>query len=373
MNREEYWFWITNINDIYQYDIKKILSVFSDPEEVFKATEDELVRSGTVSSKKAHDIVQSKNSLRNFYKLDKLRRDGIRFIYYGSDEYPERLAYLQDLPYALYVKGKLPDQDLPTAGIVGARACSGYGREMTLKYSQTLAVNSIQIISGMALGVDTYASKGALQVGGKTFVILGSGIDVIYPQQNIELYYQIIMNQGGVISEYPLSTQPVGWQFPHRNRLISAFSDKLLVMEAKKHSGTLTTAACALAQGKDVYALPGKVTDPLSEGCNRMIADGAGVLLSPEYLLEEYYGSVKYTMFDKKNIYDHSENKIYGGRDMVIDKKYSKIYSVLDHDPINIEEIARECGMRSEAAAAILTEMELMGLCTQMGKDCYSR
>ena len=297
------------------------------------------------------------------YRLDKLKADGIRFIYYGSEDYPETLMVLPDKPFSLYVKGKLPDPDIPSAGIVGARNCSGYGKEMTMKFSQALAARGVQIISGMAVDVDSYASKGALESGGKTFAILGSGLDVIYPQQNIELYYQIIMGGGGIISEYPLGTTPVGWHFPHRNRLISAFSDKLLVIEAKRHSGTLSTASHALEQGKDVYALPGRITDPLSEGCNQMIADGAGILLDPEEFLNSWYACMPAG-------HDTTKRK---GPVLFASVEAKAVYQTLDYAPKTVRQIAQECFMEETTVEILLTEMELTGLAMQVSKDYYTK
>lgn len=364
MTKEEYWFWLCNINGLYQPAIEKLMSVYADPEEIYKSSEEQILATGAVSPKQAHEIMISKNNYRSIYKLDKLKKDGIRFVYYGSEEYPETLAMIPDKPFSLYVKGKLPDPDFPSCGIIGARKCSGYGREMTMRFSQTLASCGIQIISGMALGIDTCASRGALEAGGRTFVILGSGIDVIYPPQNIELYYQIIMNNGGVISEYPQGTPPVGWQFPHRNRLISALSDKLLVMEARNQSGTLTTVSFALAQGKDVYALPGRITDPVSEGCNKLIADGAGVLLDPGQLAKELTGRIVHPGYAGNS----SERAAKAG----LSGPQEAVWKALDYTPKMTDQIAAECGMEISGVSRILAELELSGLCVQAGQDYYA-
>ncbi len=363
MTKEEYWFWLCNVKDLYQDSIARLIEVFQDPEEVYKASEDTILKSRAVDKVKARAIVTSKKDHRSQYRLDKLKADKIRFIYYGSEEYPESLLALPDKPFSLYVKGKLPDPDIPSAGIVGARNCSGYGKEMTMKFSQALAARGVQIVSGLAVGVDSYASKGALESGGRTFAILGSGLDVIYPQQNIELYYQIIMGGGGIISEYPLGTTPIGWHFPHRNRLISAFSDKLLVIEAKRHSGTLSTASHALDQGKDVYALPGRITDPLSEGCNQMIADGAGILLDPETFLNSWYAC----MPDAQTPAKAQQTVLFAS----VEAKC--VYQALDYAPKTVERIAQECSMDEKETEKLLTEMELTGLAMQISKDYYTK
>ncbi|MCF0230096.1 MAG: DNA-protecting protein DprA [Parasporobacterium sp.] len=363
MSHEEYWFWLCNIKHLYRDNINRLLGYFGAPEEIYRAKEEQLTASGTVDSKTAREIVTSRNAFRSAYKLDKLKNDGIRFIHYGGPDYPEAFAVLPDCPYSLYVKGNMPDPEYPSVGIVGSRQCSGYGKEMTLKYAQTLAANGVQIISGMAAGVDSFAARGAIEAGGRTFAVLGSGLDVIYPAQNIELYYQIILNGGGVISEYPMGTAPAGWQFPHRNRLISALSDKLIIIEAGKNSGTLSTASHALNQGKDVFALPGRVTDPLSEGCNKMIADGAGVLLSPEYFLDDLYGADRRTWSEVKP----------SGRSMPCENGLQSIVlKALSYEPATVDSIASAVKMHVTQVAEILTEMELSGLCIQVSKDCYA-
>ncbi|MBQ9030757.1 MAG: DNA-processing protein DprA [Parasporobacterium sp.] len=364
MTQEEYWFWLCNINDIYQDTIDRLIREFGGPEMVFRASADQLIRSGAVGPRRARLIADSKSSTRSLRKLEKLAGNGIRFIYYKGPDYPEKFALLEDRPYAFYVKGTMPDPKMPSVGIVGSRVCSGYGKEMTMKFSQCLASNGVQIISGMALGVDAIASRSAIEAGGKTFVVLGSGLDVIYPRQNIDLYYQILLNQGGIISEFPMGDPPLPWHFPHRNRLISALSDQLLVIEARRSSGSLSTASCALNQGKDVYALPGRITDPMSEGCNRLIADGAGVLLDPQMLLEECFRGRGRTDFEQKD-WDAAGPELTG------DQK--GVYEALDYQPKMLDRIAAESALSCERTAKVLTELELLGVCSEISKDYYRK
>ena len=386
MTLDEYWFWLSNITELNYGDIKRLLGFFGGAEQIFNASFNELKNSKTVTDEIASLIVKSRNNLRVMYKLEKLRSEGISFIHYESENYPEYFLNLSDYPLSFYVKGKMPEFDLPSAGIVGSRVCSGYGKEMTIKYAQTLAINGIQIISGLAMGVDSYASRGALEVGGKTFAVLGSGIDVIYPAQNIELYYQIALSGGGIISEYPPGTKPVGWQFPHRNRLISALSNVLLVIEAKKRSGTLTTVAHALSQGKEIYALPGRVTDSLSEGCNRLIADGAGVLLSPEDLLRDFFGIICETpnvlepesispelMIKKEMPHTFKAEKVIKQPEPELKGVLGLVYAHTNADAKTVQAIAEEAGLNAAEASKALVELELTGLISEVSKDYYAR
>ncbi|MCF0143440.1 MAG: DNA-protecting protein DprA [Parasporobacterium sp.] len=291
---DDYWLWLCNIENIRQPDIQKLMDVFGTPEEIFKASEPAV--SELLKPEQVEPFMLSRSGEHLWKIKSVLERDHIRFIHPDSPEYPGRLKVLKDMPFSLYVKGELPDDSLPSVAIVGARACSEYGRKYARDAAAKMAYEDVQVVSGLALGIDSVCAEEVLRAGGKTFAVLGSGVDVIYPRDNISLYYEIIMNGGGIISEYPLGTRPIGWQFPHRNRLISALGDAVLIMEARMRSGTLSTAGHALDQGKDIFALPGRVGDSLSEGCNMLIQDGAGILIDMERVLS----AVRY---NHKNLY----------------------------------------------------------------------
>ena len=204
-------------------------------------------------------------------------------VYYdkGTKEYPERMMPFSDMPEGIYVKGRLPRDDRPSAAIVGGRVCSAYGREQARRFAREMAASGVQIISGLASGIDAAAHEGALEGGGTTFAVLGCGVNICYPRENYPLMRKILGQKGGVLSEFPPGERPLAWHFPQRNRLISALADLVLVVEARKKSGSLITADFALEQGKSVYALPGRVNDSLSEGSNRLIAQGAGIAVEP--------------------------------------------------------------------------------------------
>ncbi len=368
MTKEEYWFWLCNCPNIYPQDIQRLLKIFDSPEELFKTSpeilEKELEKlngiTPIVQKRQREALVNSRKEEEIKRNLEKRRKEGVSFVCIDSPDYPEHFSVLPDKPYAIYVKGRLPDENKISVGMVGARNCSGYGKTMAGKFSKALAIHDVQIISGMAVGIDTISSRSALDVGGKTFVVLGSGIDYIYPRENIELYYDIIFHGGGIISEYPFGSKPLGWQFPHRNRLISAFSDYLLIMEARIRSGTLTTAEHALRQGKDIFALPGRVTDPLSESCNMLISEGAGMLLSPEHFIQYILGKQvqKQPPEEKKNFQS-------------MDQKVRSIYSILNFEPKMVQEIIEETHLEPKETAEILMELELSGLIKEVGKDYY--
>ena len=212
--------------------------------------------------------------------------EGTYIISRNSDMYPARLEGLSNMPEELYVMGSLPDEQAPAVAIVGARMCSRYGHNIAFTFGKKLAEHGVSVISGMAIGIDGAAQEGALSGGGKTYAVLGCGVDVCYPRSNRMLYDQIPAH-GGILSEFSLGTQPLPYNFPLRNRLISALADVVIVVEARKKSGSLITVDYALEQGRSVYAVPGRVGDALSDGCNYLIAQGAGIAWSVEAIIEE--------------------------------------------------------------------------------------
>ena len=207
---------------------------------------------------------------------ERIREAGISFTAMPLPDYPEKLRDIPDPPFGLTWIGRLPDPVQPAVAVVGARQCSEYGRIMAARFGEELGAAGIRVISGMAVGIDGLAQRGALRAGGESYALLAGGVDNCYPAENRELY-EALKEHGGVISESPVGMEPLRQLFPARNRLISGFCDILLVIEARKRSGTSITVDMALEQGRDVFALPGRVTDGLSEGCNNLIRQGAGI------------------------------------------------------------------------------------------------
>lgn len=278
-------------------------------------------------------------------------------IYYGKNHpmYPEKLKSLDAVPAGLHVLGRLPDPRKKTAAIVGARSCTSYGRRQARYFARRLSECGVQVVSGLASGVDAAAHEGALEGGEKTFAVLGSGVDVCYPRENFGIYRRIAEDGGGILSEFEMGSRPLGWHFPRRNRIISGLSDLVLVVEARAKSGALITADCALEQGKAVYAIPGKLDDPLSEGCNHLLFQGAGIALCPEVLLEEL-GADRKTEIKKS---DENLRKL--------PKLFQKVYRHLDQKGKSLEMLSRETGIDVQETARILMILELEGLAEEYG------
>jgi len=266
--------------------MKKLLKIYGNEEVIFHVSDSELKREGVLTDNQYKELVEKrKNTDIDMAYLDALKA-GIKCTCMTESSYPGRLRDISGAPYMLFYYGELPDEDIGSVAIIGARMCSDYGRKSAEYFAEGLATKGIQIISGLAAGVDGIAQQKALDAGGRSFGILGSGVDICYPATNRALY-EGLKKVGGVMSEYPLGTRPVAKNFPMRNRIISGLADIVLVIEAKPRSGTSITVSMALEQGRQVYAVPGRISDALSQGCNRLIYEGAGVATGVDVILEE--------------------------------------------------------------------------------------
>ena len=243
--------------------------------------------------------------------------------------------------------------------MVGARACSNYGRNMAKKIGKELSERGVQVISGMARGVDTYSQLGAIEGGMSTYAVLGSGVDICYPVENIELYGDII-NNGGIISEYPPGSSPEGWHFPQRNRIISGLADKIVVIEARENSGSLITAEWALEQGGDIMAVPGRVDDKLSQGCNRLIKSGAGIVTNVDDILSDLGYNAYY------------EQKKEKAKEKILEKDFLMLYSELGLQPKSIYELIETTGIVYEKIVTMLLKLQLEGLIEQPYENYFS-
>lgn len=286
-------------------------------------------------------------------------REEIRIQYIRQEEsgYPEKLKVYKGMPKGLYFLGRLPDKDRPSVAVVGARRSDSYGNETARTFAKELAAKGVQIISGMAWGIDGMAHEGALEAGGDTFAVLGCGVDICYPAGHRRLYERI-MEKGGILSEQPPGMPPIGGHFPARNRIISGLSDLVLVVEAKEKSGSLITADFALDQGKDIFAVPGRVTDARSKGCLNLIRQGAGVADSPQAVLDAL------GIFSGKN---KEPEKI------LLAKEENIVYSWIRLQPVSLEELVRKTQMPVQKVLRILVELELKGCIREIQKNDYIR
>ena len=291
--------------------------------------------------------------------MEEKPEERIRQISSKSAEYPQKLNNYPKMPEVLFAKGNLPDAKKPTAAIVGARACSPYGRIQAFRYAKILSSAGVQIISGMAYGIDAEAHKGALEGGTPTYAVLAGGVDICYPSGNRPLYARILRENGGILSEQPPGMRARNYFFPARNRIISGLADLVLIVEAREKSGSLITAQWALDQGKIVYAVPGPVNEALSMGCHKLIYDGAGIAYSPEILLRE--------------LGLNCENKVKSPEknDLGLASDLKLVYSCLDLRPKSTDFLIQKTGLPPEKIGSLLLELKLSGLVREIGRHYY--
>ena len=291
--------------------------------------------------------------------MEEKPEERIRQISSKSAEYPQKLNNYPKMPEILFAKGNLPDAKKPTAAIVGARACSPYGRIQAFRYAKILSNAGVQIISGMAYGIDAEAHKGALEGGTPTYAVLAGGVDICYPSGNRPLYARILRENGGILSEQPPGMRARNYFFPARNRIISGLADLVLIVEAREKSGSLITAQWALDQGKIVYAVPGPVNEALSMGCHKLIYDGAGIAYSPEILLRE--------------LGLNCENKVKSPEknDLGLASDLKLVYSCLDLRPKSTDFLIQKTGLPPEKIGSLLLELKLSGLVREIGRHYY--
>lgn len=296
-----YWLMCAPIGDATK---SRLLLRFGRPSGVFEASEKALLDSTLSIGKKERWIAYIKERKEENAKreYEKLQTKGILFYPEYHSHYPAKLLSIPARPFGIFVKGKLPDVRQRSLAIVGARDCSEYGQYVARHFAEKMAQNGVAVISGLARGIDGIAQRAAMEAGGESFGVLGCGADICYPKSNEKLY-RMCMERGGILSTYLPGTPPTPNLFPPRNRIISGLSDGILIIEAREKSGTIITADLALEQGKDVFVIPGRVTDRLSDGCNSLIRQGASLIQSPEQLLEELnigYGKACVTGYEEE-------------------------------------------------------------------------
>ncbi len=276
--------WLDHVPGFYRKQKHVLLKILKTPSEIYRLDENEIKH--LLGQDKAEIWMDFKKEYAPQMVYEVLKRNGLSYTYYGEEEFPRKLLEIPDAPFSIYYKGSLPTEGAPMVAMIGARRYSEYGRCMAEYFADRLSCNGVGIISGMAMGIDGISQRMALKAGGRSYGVLGSGADVIYPNSNRDLYEALCL-KGGVISESVPGTKPIAALFPQRNRIISALADAVLVVEAREKSGTLITVDMALEQGRDVYVIPGRCTDALSYGCNKLLRQGAIAAITPEDIIED--------------------------------------------------------------------------------------
>ncbi|MFA9375348.1 MAG: DNA-processing protein DprA [Lachnotalea sp.] len=358
MTEEESWFWLCTIKGIYRKKIKRLIECYKSPLNLYEMTDEQVKTIKILTEHEQNLLIKSKSINQIKENFQKLQEQNISFISNADMKYPKKLRNIPDAPCGLYIKGNIPSDTQPSVAIIGARNCSNYGKEIALEYARELSLNGVQIISGLARGIDSYGHKGVLEVNGKTFGVLGCGVNVYYPKENHYLY-DSMAQQGGIISEYSINTQPHSLYFPERNRIISGLADIIVVIEAREKSGSLITTDLALEQGKDIFAVPGRITDPLSKGCNRLISQGAAIANSPQDIMDEL--GIKY----EKN------RKLIKKINNLLERKENMVYSCLDLQPKSLDEILGDVKLEYAEIMVALVDLEIKGFIKETSKNYY--
>jgi DNA processing protein len=379
MIEKEYYLWLSSITTLELPDKHQLMKKFENPYNIYMASSDRLRKAG-IKDRVVEKIIESKRSFSIVEAERRMYRNNISYIYRNDLEYPDKLKNICNPPIGLFCIGRLPDKNKPTVGIVGSRQYSEYGKTMTFKFGRELAEAGCQIISGLALGIDGYSHEAALSVGGYTCGILGNGIDDIYPRQNYNLFLEMY-EKGGVVSEYYIGTPGLKTHFPERNRIISALSDCIVVIEAKKKSGTMITVDRALEQGKDVFVVPGRIGDENSEGCLEMAKQGAEILLDsceilenmsdkyPEWMCIKCEESQQYALKLPK-LSDISK-KSQGLDEILLEKDELLVYASLSFVPLHTDEIIINTSLDYFTVISVLDKLKRKKMIIESSPEYY--
>ena len=345
---------------------KRLVERFGSPENVFCADESRLLQVEGMGTKSARAVLQGGSRQQAQKEFVRCQKRGYEIIAVDHPWYPWRLARITDPPPYLYAFGSPLDPE-PAIAVVGTRNPTRYGFSMARRLSADLADMGLTIVSGMARGIDTAAHQGALDAGGSTVAVLGSGLSVIYPPENRKLYFDI-SRQGTIVSERPVDDPPNSYNFPARNRIISGMCLGTVVVEAAKKSGSLITARLAAEQNREVFAVPGNINSYKSSGAHNLLKQGAKLVERAQDVIEEIAPLLLSAKSSGSADQCHPEN-----RSQVPDltAEQARVYHALDPYPAHIDELARELSMDAGALLSVLLNLELKGMVTQMPGKYY--
>ncbi|MFA7467031.1 MAG: DNA-processing protein DprA [Desulfotomaculaceae bacterium] len=341
----------------------EIINHFGDPAKAWYAPDKEF---GTVPGMPAryHNDILNRRRNTNLDQVAAFLDSGnkkISLLFYTDEDYPEQLKNIFDPPPVLYLRGNRNSLRDMSVALVGSRQASPYGLSVAESLARDLAAAGVGVVSGMARGIDTAAHQGAIKSGGRTVAVLGCGVDVVYPRENVKLVEEIA-STGAVISEFPPGSRPEPWHFPVRNRVISGLSRLVVVVEATEKSGALITANVALEQGRDVMAVPGQITAPYSRGPNNLIKQGAAVVLSAGDIMAELGMGVLFT----PHANDSSSH-------LKMSADEEQLNQLIEYQPVSVEMLVQKTGLPAGQVLTALMFLEIKGLIKQMPGRLYAR
>jgi DNA processing protein len=360
LSEQRYWLGFSLIPKIGPKRLLRLQQHFGELSIAWAAPPSALTNAG-VTGQALTNLLQHRKSIDLDAEMANIRRANVHILTLGDKNYPELLRTLDDAPPVLYVRGSLVEADSHALSIVGTRKATRYGRDVTFDLARQLAQQEITIISGLANGIDSAAHRGAIEGGGRTIAVLGCGVDVVYPRNNHDLAQEVIAH-GAIVSEFPIGTKPIAANFPRRNRIISGLALGVLITEAPEQSGALITAHCAADQGREVFAVPANIFNTMGRGANRLIQDGAKLVMGVQDVLDEL------------NIaHDVVQTRTVAERIRPANEAERRLLQHLDVDPIHIDDLTRLSGLPIEEVTSTLTILELKGVAQMVGQMQYSR
>lgn len=353
MSDLKYWLGFNIVKGIGTAKVQALLGAFGTLDAAWQANESQLKKLG-LDRRTIKSFLETRPTLDLDKCLAAVESAGFELLTWESDGYPAYLREVDGAPPLLYLNGRLENIDRWAVAVVGTRRLTQYGRQVTRELVAGLVRNGVTIISGLARGIDAVAHQTALDAGGRTLAVLGSGLDCIYPSENRQLAQRISNGRGAVISEYGLGVKPEAKNFPPRNRIISGLSLGVIVVEAGERSGALITSRFALEQGRDVFAVPGNINRPVSKGPNRLIQQGAKLVTCVEDVLDELNLAMVLEKTAVQKILPDTPDE-------------AALLAHLSQQPVHIDDLSRAAGMTSGQVSSTLTLMELKGMVQQVG------
>lgn len=365
--------WLCSVKNFNGSLGMRFINSVNEPSDIINLSEDKLKNMLPPAALKAFLKAKKESSVNEIQNT--ILRCGASFVSFFDSAYPEHLKNIPDAPLGIFYRGKLPSDSTPSVAVIGARSCSEYGAHVAAELGSYLGNMGIQVISGMAYGIDGISQSAAIKAGGTSFGVLGSGVDVCYPPSNRSLYDSLLIN-GGIISTYAMGEPAIAANFPPRNRIVSGLADAVVVVEARQKSGTMITVDMALEQGREVYTVPGRITDRLSDGCNGLIGQGAFIYLSPEIFVTELLEFLDGNpLFNKDRLH-----RSFNGSEAMppgLSDDQAAVYSVLSLSPMSIEEICEKIvspvSFTYSQVSMILMQLMLGNHAKQVSQGCFTK
>jgi DNA processing protein len=355
----KFWLGFNRISGIGPAKVQALFGYFGNLQDAWRATARELRLLG-FDQRTIDQFLQEREALDLEKNLEQVKSSGVSVLTWESPDYPKPLREISNSPPVLFIRGELRPSDRWAVAVVGTRRRTAYGRQVTRELVAGLAKSGITVVSGLARGIDGEAHLAALDYGGRTIAVLGSGVDQIYPPEHRDLAARIENGRGAVVSDYPLGTEPEARNFPPRNRIISGLSMGVLIIEAGAKSGALITARFAIEQDREVFAVPGNVNSAASQGTNQLIQQGAKLVTRVEDILEELNLQMAVEQADLFAVMPESAEE-------------AVLLGMLTSEPTHIDDLSRTAGMPTSIVSSTLTLLELKGIVQHVGGMSYVR